>query len=92
MKKAVLILQYSTLKSIVVQYNNWPTGGGIEWTGKKSSRLEEGDEVGDGRTARLSAIGNGGHAAVSLTPDLDGTPIHIFEISQLEELYVGDLV
>ena len=59
---------------------------------QEASGLEEGDEVGDRRTARLSAIGNGGQAAFSLTPDLDGTHIHIFEISQLEELYVGDLV
>ena len=89
--KKVLILQYSTLKSIGVQYN-WPTGVGIKWTGKKSYWLEEGKEVGDGGTERLSAIGSGGQAAVSLTPDLDGTHIHIFEISQLEDLYVGDLV
>ena len=68
-----LILQYSTLKSTVVQYNSWHTGAGIELTGKKSYWLEEGEEVGDGRAEGLSAIGDGGQAAISLTPDVDGT-------------------
>ena len=72
-KKTLLILQYSTLKSTVVQYNSWHTGAGIEWTGKKSYWLEEGEEMGDGRAEGSSAIGDRGQAAVSLTPDVDGT-------------------
>ena len=42
-KKTFLILQYSTLKSTAVQYNHWHPGAGIEWTGKKSYWLEEGE-------------------------------------------------
>ena len=64
---------YSTLKSTAVQYNSWHTGAGIEWTGKKSYWLEEGEEGGDGRAEGSSAIGDGGQAAVSLMPDTDGT-------------------
>ena len=37
------------------------------------NRLEEGEEVGDGRAEGWSAIGDGGQAAISLTPDADGT-------------------
>jgi len=40
--------------------------------------------VGDGRAEGSSAIGDGGQAAVSLTPDTDGTHVHIFESLQLE--------
>ena len=32
-----------------------------------------GREVGDGRAEGLSAIGDGGQAAISLRPDIDGT-------------------
>ena len=46
--------------------------------------------MGDGRTEGSSAVGDGGRAAVSLTPDIDGTHVHIFESSQLEGSYVGD--
>ena len=72
-KKTFLILQYSTLKSTLVQYNSWHPGAGIEWTGKKCYWLEEGEEVGDGRAEGLSTIGDGGQAAISLTPDIGGT-------------------
>ena len=48
--------------------------------------------MGDGRAEGSSAMGGGGQAAVSLTPDVDGTHIHIFESSQLEGSYVGDLL
>ena len=48
--------------------------------------------MGDGGVEGLSAIGDGGQAAVSLTPDIDGTHICIFERSQLEGSYVGDLL
>ena len=40
--------------------------------------------MGDGRAEGSSAIGDGGQAAVSLTPDVDGTHVHIFESLQLE--------
>ena len=73
MKKTCLMLQYSTLTNTVVQYSSWHTGAGIKWTGKKSYWLEEREEVGDGRDEGSSAIGDGGQAAISLTPDVDGT-------------------
>ena len=91
-KKTFLILQYSTLKSTVVQYSSWHTGAGIEWTGKKSYWLEEGEEVRNCRAEGLSAIGDGGHTTISLTPDFDGMHVCIFESSQLEGSYVGDLL
>ena len=47
--------------------------------------------MGDGRAEESSAVADGGPAAVSLTPDVDGMHIRIFESSQLEGLYVGDL-
>ena len=34
--------------------------------------MEEGEGVGDGRAEGLSAMGDGGEAAMSLTPDMDG--------------------
>ena len=58
------------MKSTVVQYNSWHTGAGIEWTGKMSYWLEEGEEVGDGRAEGLSTIGDRGQAAISLWPTL----------------------
>ena len=45
---------------------------------------------GDGRSEGLSATGDGGQAAVSLTPDADETVVRIFESLQLEGPYVGD--
>ena len=51
----------------------------------------EGEEVGYGRDKGLSAVGDGGKAAMSLTSDTDGTHTCIFENSQLEGSYVGDL-
>ena len=48
-KKTFLILHYSTLKSTVGQYSSWHAGSGIKCTGKKSSWIEEQEEVGDGR-------------------------------------------
>ena len=48
--------------------------------------------MGDGRAEGSSAIGDGGRAATSLTPDVDGTHVHIFESSQLESSCVGDLL
>ena len=84
-------LQYSTLKITVIQYNIWHKEAGIEWTGNKSYWLEEGEEVRDGRNEGLSAIGDKRQAAVSLTLDVDGMQVHIFESSQLEGSYVRDL-
>ena len=46
-----------------------------------------GDSIAEGR----SETGGGGQATVSLTPDVDGMHIRIFESSQLEGSYVGDL-
>ena len=48
--------------------------------------------MGDGRAEGSSAIGDGRLAAISLMPDVDGTHVHIFESSQPEGLYVGDLL
>ena len=48
--------------------------------------------MGDGRAEGLSAMGDGGQAAVSLTPDVDDTHMHIFESLQLKGSYVGDLL
>ena len=48
--------------------------------------------MGDGRAEGSSAIGDGGQAALSLMPDVDGTHIRIFESSQLEGSYIRDLL
>ena len=57
--------------------------------------------MGDGRAEGSSVIGDGGQASISLMPDADGTGsgslldqmhVSIFESSQLEGLYVGDLL
>ena len=82
--KAFLILQYSTLKSTVVQYNSRHTGAGVEWTGKKSYWLGEREEVGDGGAEGSSATGDGGQTAISLMPDVDTMHVWIFENSHLK--------
>ena len=48
--------------------------------------------MGDGRAEGPSAIEDQQQAAVSLTSDTDGTRVCIFESSQLERSYVGDLL
>ena len=48
--------------------------------------------MGDGTAEGSSAIGDGGQAAVALTPDADGMHGHVFESLQLEGSYVGDLL
>ena len=48
--------------------------------------------MGDGRAEGLAATGDGGQAALSLTPDVDGMHVRIFESSQLEGSCVGDLL
>ena len=45
--------------------------------------------MGDGRAGEASAIGDGEQAAISLTPEVDGTHGHIFESLQLEGSYIG---
>ena len=45
--------------------------------------------MGDGRAEGSSAIGDGGQAAISLTPDADGTRVCVFESLHIEGLYVG---
>ena len=46
--------------------------------------------MGEGRAEALSATGDGGRPAMSLTPAVDGTHVRTFESSQLEGLCVGD--
>ena len=48
--------------------------------------------MGDGRAEGWSVIGDGGQAAISLTPDVDGLRILIFESSQPEGSCVGELL
>ena len=48
--------------------------------------------MGDGRAEGSSATGDARQAAVSLMPDADETHVRIFESSQLEGSYVGDLL
>ena len=47
--------------------------------------------MGDSRAEGSSTIGDEGPAAVSLTPDGDGTHVRIFESLQLEDSCMGDL-
>ena len=61
----------------------------MQWTGKMSYWLEEGEEVGDARAEGLSAREDKRQTAVSLTPDIYGTHAHVFESSQLEGSYAG---
>ena len=76
----------------MVKYNSWHTGAGIQWTDKKNYWLEEGEELGDGRAEGWSAIGDGGQAAISLTPDVDGMHLLLFESSQLDGSCIGELL
>ena len=48
--------------------------------------------MGDGRAEGWSAIGDGGQSQISLMAGADGTHLHIFESSQLDGLYVGELL
>ena len=59
---------YSVVRQLA--YRGWH-----QWTGKKSSWLEEGEEVGDGRAEGSSAIGDGGQAGITLKPDIDSTAL-----------------
>ena len=40
--------------------------------------------MGDGRAEGMSAIGDGGQAAISLMPDVDGTHIRILKVRNLK--------
>ena len=46
--------------------------------------------MGNGRARGLTATGDGGQSATSLSPEIDRT--HIFESLQLGGSYVGDLL
>ena len=72
-----------------MQYNSWHTGAGTECIGQESYRLKE---VSDGRAEASSAIGDGGQAATSLTPDVDGMRVCIFDSLELEGLHVEYLL
>ena len=48
--------------------------------------------MGDDGAEGSSAIGDGGQAAISLLPDVDGMHVRIFESLKLEGTYVGDLL
>ena len=59
----------------------------------RQERLLTGGGRGGGRhrTEGLSERGDRGQDAISLMPNVDGMHIPIFESSQLEDSYVGDL-
>lgn len=48
--------------------------------------------MGDGRAEGSSAVEDEGQTTVSLMPYANGTQVYIFESSQLEGSYVGDLL
>ena len=48
--------------------------------------------MGDTRAEGMSATGDGGQAAISLMPDVDGTHVHISESLQFEGSNVGVLL
>ena len=48
--------------------------------------------MGNGGAEGSSPIGDGGQAAISFTPVVDGTHVRIFESLQLERSYVRDLL
>ena len=52
--------------------NSWYTRAGMEWTGKKGYWPEEGGEAGEGGAEGCSATGDGGRAAGSHLPGVDG--------------------
>ena len=61
-------------------------------TVQQLAQLEEGEEVQDGRGEGSSSIGDEERAAVSLIPGIDRMHVCIFESSQLDGLYVGNLL
>ena len=81
------ILRDSTLKTIVVQHTP-QTGAGFSEQARRVTDWGRGG-VGAGRAERLPAMEDEGQAAISLTPAINGTHVHISESSQLEGLYTG---
>ena len=71
-------------------------GAGIQWTGKKSYCPEKEEELGDGRDGRAEeslATGDGGQVQFHSHWTLMDLPyVQIFESSQLEGSYEGDLL
>ena len=59
---------------------------------REELHLTGGESGGDGRAEGLSARGDRGQAAISLMPDVDRMLVCIFESSQLENLFLGDLL
>ena len=80
-----MVLKYSTLTSIIVQYKSWHSQTGIKRASKKSYWLEEGEGMGDGTAERSPAIGDKEQAAVWFMPDVNRMHAHIFESAQLED-------
>ena len=90
MKKTFLILQCSTLQSIVVPYNSWLTG---------ASMSEQARRVTDWRRERrweMVELKGCQHrrwrVSCTVTPDVDGMHIYTFESLQLEGSYIGNLL
>lgn len=78
------------MRRTVVQGNSWRRGAGIDRIRQEELVTEQGEAVGDGRAEELSAIVDGGRAAVLLTPEADGTHLHIFASLQLKSSGVED--
>ena len=56
----------------MAQHNSWVQGlASSEQAGSVTDRRRQ--EVGDGRAEGSSVVGDRGQAAISLTPDVDGT-------------------
>ena len=73
------------MKSIIVQYSNWHQGlASSEQAGSVTDRRRQ--EVGDGRAEGSSVVGDRGQAAISLTPDVDGTGSGSLMVSILSTL------
>ena len=66
--------------------------GGYWINGQEGLLTGEGRGVGRWQSWRIINSRRWGQAAISLRPDADGTHVHIFESSQLEGSYVGDLL
>ena len=60
---------------------------------KQSGLLtEKGEELEGCRAKETSVIGNEGKTAMSFMTGMDRMPVCIFESSQLEGLYIGDIL
>ena len=70
---------------------------GVEGRDMKPKQMNESalvnqEKVGNGGAEGSSPIGDGGQAAISFMPDVDGTHVRIFERLRLEGSYVRDLL